>query len=225
MAGMGPRRRAVTMTPQGATSIHWSRSDMGPRQSVADAQTANTQRGSEIGVRPTTPADTSTEYPLSLLPRSRPRPSTIADHGFDDALTSISADPADELKRVTVSRNDCLYAGPRPRYLVGPLDNLDDSRQLRDRLRVIASGGPSNRVGLLPDPMSRSWQFDSTARSAAVSITEAATLDIRDPARAIADFAIEPKNRAPLHIHLARPWVLLDFDHGLGGGKLMSELI
>jgi hypothetical protein len=73
--------------------------------------------------------------------------------------------------------------------------------------------------------MSRSWQFDSTARSAAVSITEAATLDIRDPARAIADFAIEPKNRAPLHIHLARPWVLLDFDHGLGGGKLMSELI
>jgi hypothetical protein len=73
--------------------------------------------------------------------------------------------------------------------------------------------------------MSRSWQFDSAARSVAVSITEAATLDIRDPARAIAGLAIDPRNCAPLRIHLARAWLLIDFDHGLGGGRLMSELI
>src|SRR6516225_9652821 len=32
---------------------------MGPQQTAADAQTANTPRGSGIGVRPTTPADTA----------------------------------------------------------------------------------------------------------------------------------------------------------------------
>lgn len=128
-------------------------------------------------------------------------------------------------KSFIVDRNDCLYAGHRPRYLVGPLSNLDKSGQLRERLRVIASDGPRNRVGLLPDPTSRAWRFDHAASSGAVAITESSAFDVRDPARAVTDFTIDPQGLRALNIHVAQHWLLLDFDHGLGGGRLMTELI
>lgn len=124
---------------------------------------------------------------------------------------------------VTVTRNDRLYAGHRARYLVGPLDNMDDLRALRKRLQVIASRGPQSRIGLIPDPSGVSWVFDPTAET--VVVTEGPRLDVREPARVIADFPVPMSRPTPMHIHLAAPYLLFEFDHGFGGGRLMTELI
>lgn len=124
---------------------------------------------------------------------------------------------------VRVTRNDRLYAGHRARYLVGPLDNMDDLPALRKRLQVIASRGPQSRIGLIPDPSDVSWAFDRTAET--VVVTEGPCLDVREPARIIADFPVPTSRLTPMHIHLAAPFLLFEFDHGLGGGRLMTELI
>lgn len=124
---------------------------------------------------------------------------------------------------VTVTRNDRMYAGHRARYLVGPLDNMDDLSALRKRLQVIASRGPQNRIGLIPDPSNVSWVFDPTAES--IVVTEGPPLDVSEPARVIADFPVQISRPTPMHIHLAAPFLLFEFDHGLGGGRLMTELI
>lgn len=79
---------------------------------------------------------------------------------------------------VRVTRNDRLYAGHRARYLVGPLDNMDDLPALRKRLQVIASRGPQSRIGLIPDPSDVSWAFDRTAET--VVVTEGPRLDVRE---------------------------------------------
>ncbi len=129
------------------------------------------------------------------------------------------------MSRVSVSRNDCLFAGNRGRYFVGPLENMDDSVRLRERLTAIAAGGPSQRVGLFPDPRSRRWRFDPTAGADWVTIIEHPALDVTDPGRALTDFVVDPDNRTPMHLYLADPWLFIDFDHGLGGGKFITELI
>lgn len=139
--------------------------------------------------------------------------------------TSVFATQSFKSNSFVVDRNDCLYAGHRPRYLVGPLDNLDNSEQLRERLRVIASGGPQHRVGLLPNPTSRSWVFDPAAGPRSVAITESATFDVGVPADSVTDFTVDPLSARALNIHISDRWLLLDFDHGLGGGRLMTELI
>ncbi|MGH3584270.1 MAG: hypothetical protein ACRDUB_21965, partial [Mycobacterium sp.] len=125
----------------------------------------------------------------------------------------------------SVSRNDCLFAGNRGRYFVGPLENMDDSARLRERLGRIAAGGPSNRIGLFPDPTSRRWQFDPTAGTESVTIIENPALDVTDPGRALTDFVVDADHRTPMHLYLADPWLFIDFDHGLGGGKFITELI
>jgi hypothetical protein len=129
------------------------------------------------------------------------------------------------LKRVVVSRNDCLFAGHRVRYLVGPLDNLDTSTALRERLRNIAKDGPSNRIGLFPDPECRRWRFDEVADPASATVMDHAPLAVADPGRTVSDFVTGPGYQPPLRIYLAERLLLIDFDHGLGGGRLMTELI
>lgn len=109
--------------------------------------------------------------------------------------------------------------------MVGPLDNIDTSLRLRERLRNIAAAGPSNRVGLFPDPSSRHWRFDPSAGPDSVAVIDHPTVDVGDPGSTVTNFAVAPGYQAPLHIYLADPWLLIDFDHGLGGGKLMTELI
>ncbi len=126
-------------------------------------------------------------------------------------------------ERVTVSRYDRRNAGQTGRYLVGPLANMDDSRAIRNRLQVIASQGPQNRIGLIPDPSDTRWEFDRTTE--AFVVTEGPAPDMTDPARVIVDFPFPRSRPAPMHIHLAAPWLLLEFDHGLGGGRLISKLI
>lgn len=119
-------------------------------------------------------------------------------------------------------RNDCSYAGARIRYLVGPLDNIDDPDQLRRRLRTIASGGPSNRIGLSPDRNSPRWMFDPSCSN--VVITELPDVDVSDPTKTLADFA-SVADDATMRIGVSNRWLLIDFDHGLGGGRLLTEIV
>lgn len=129
------------------------------------------------------------------------------------------------MSRFSVSRNDCLFAGNRGRYFVGPLEEMDDAPTLRERLGRIAAGGPLNRVGLFPDPTSRHWRFDAKAGTDWVTIADHPALDGSDPGRTVTDFVVDPKSQTPMHLYLARRWLLIDFDHGLGGGKFITELI
>ncbi|WP_166903231.1 hypothetical protein [Mycobacterium sp. DL440] len=124
-----------------------------------------------------------------------------------------------------VSRNDCFYAGQPATYLVGPLERVLPVPLLRTRLQTIAAAGPQNRLGLRPSRTSRHWEFDPECDR--VVLTSGPAPDMTDPGRALMDLladgpAIPP---ATLHVHIADGWLFLNFDHGLGGGRLFSEVI
>ncbi|OMC40172.1 hypothetical protein A5740_24465 [Mycobacterium sp. GA-1841] len=124
-----------------------------------------------------------------------------------------------------VSRNDCFYAGQSATYLVGPLERVLDPQQLKARLQSIAAAGPQHRLGLRPSRASRQWDFDPDCGG--IVVTAGPMPDMTDPARAMLDLladgpAVPP---ATVHIHIADRWLFLDFDHGLGGGRLFSEVI
>jgi hypothetical protein len=120
---------------------------------------------------------------------------------------------------------DLAFAGECVAYLVGPLVNLDDPDRLRFRLKAIAQGGPRNRIGLIPDPYHRRWRFDSTCSS--VVVCEGPDLDGDDPVRALENLILaEPQvPDVSLRVHLADPWLFIMFDHGLGGGRLFTEIM
>jgi hypothetical protein len=58
-------------------------------------------------------------------------------------------------------------------------------------------------------------------------ITTGPAPDMTDPAQALTrlDAAAADVPSIPLHLHLAAPWLFVKFDHGLGGGRLFTELI
>lgn len=124
-----------------------------------------------------------------------------------------------------VSRNDCFYAGQPATYLVGPLEQVLPPDRLKARLQTIAAAGPQNRLGMRPRRGSRHWDFDPECDG--VMLTSGPAPDISDPARAMLDLlaggpAVPP---ATVHVHIADRWLFLNFDHGLGGGRLFSEVI
>lgn len=102
---------------------------------------------------------------------------------------------------------------------------MDNAAQLRRRLQRIAAAGARNRLGLFPDATSRRWRFDPSAGPESVSICQLPAPDMSDPGRMVTDFTVKPADQAPMNIYLADPWLLIDFDHGLGGAKLLTELI
>lgn len=120
---------------------------------------------------------------------------------------------------------DAAYAGHAVAYLVGPLDHLDDPDRLRLRLKAIAQGGPSNRIGLLPDPNHRRWRFDSTCSS--VAVCEGPDIDYEHPARTLEKLtAASPQvPDVSLRVHVADPWLFIVYDHGLGGWRLFAEIM
>jgi hypothetical protein len=128
-------------------------------------------------------------------------------------------------RSVRVSVTDLTFAGACAAYLVGPLDKLDDADRLRLRLRAIAQGGPRNRIGLIPDPQHRRWRFDSSCTS--VVVCEGPDLDCDDPARALESLMVAGPQvpNISLRIHVADPWLFIMFDHGLGGGRLFTEVM
>lgn len=124
-----------------------------------------------------------------------------------------------------VSRNDWFYAGQPATYLVGPLERVLTPPLLKARLKTIASSGPHNRLGLRPDRASRRWDFDPACDG--IVVTSGPAPDMADPARTLLDLmadgpAVPP---ATVHIHTADRWLFLNFDHGIGGGRLFSEVI
>ncbi|MFV8170141.1 hypothetical protein [Mycolicibacterium peregrinum] len=126
---------------------------------------------------------------------------------------------------VQVSRNDCFYAGQPATYLVGPLERVLPPDLLKARLQTIAAAGPQNRLGLRPSRRSRHWDFDPACDG--IMLTSGPAPDISNPARAMLDLlaggpAVPP---ATVHVHIADRWLFLNFDHGLGGGRLFSEVI
>ncbi|MGA5542175.1 hypothetical protein ACPCIR_10010 [Mycobacterium sp. NPDC051198] len=127
--------------------------------------------------------------------------------------------------KTQVSRNDCFYAGQPATYLVGPLERVLPPDLLKARLQTIAAGGPQNRLGLRPSRRTRHWEFDPACDG--VVLTSGPAPDMADPARAMLDLlaggpAVPP---ATVHVHVADRWLFLNFDHGLGGGRLFSEVI
>lgn len=127
--------------------------------------------------------------------------------------------------KAVVSRNDSFYAGQSAAYLVGPLDDLAEPSALRTRLQTIAAGGPGHRLGFRPSRGSRRWEYDPDCAGAV--ITSGSAVDMSDPAGALSGLladgpAIPP---ATVHVHVEKPWLFLNFDHGLGGGRLFSEVI
>jgi hypothetical protein len=126
---------------------------------------------------------------------------------------------------VRVSNVDRTYAGNPVCYLVGPLRSADTTQTLRRRLIAIANSGPANRIGLLPNKAARRWRFDPLCES--ITITTGPAPDMTNPAEAMSrlDAAAADVPSIPLHLHLAAPWLFVKFDHGLGGGRLFTELI
>ena len=124
-----------------------------------------------------------------------------------------------------VSSYDCAFAHQSVAYLVGPLQRVEDPSRLLQRLLRIAAGGPSNRIGFTPGLHTRDWQFDESCRS--VAITQGHSVDFADPAAAVAELMRTGPSvpDVTLRIHLAEPWLFLNFDHGLGGGRLFTEII
>jgi hypothetical protein len=124
-----------------------------------------------------------------------------------------------------VSVTDLVFAGSCVAYLVGPLEKLDDPDRLRRRLKAIAQGGPRNRIGLMPDSSHRRWRFDSTCSS--VVVCEGPDLDCDDPARALESLMVAGPQvpDISLRVHVADPWLFIMFDHGLGGGRLFTEVM
>lgn len=119
-------------------------------------------------------------------------------------------------------QSDRSHAGQRVRYLLGPLDNVDEPAQLRKRLSVIAGRGPATRIGLWPDQRSGKWRFDPNCSGVLVSTMP--DPDVSAAAEAMYEFASKPVD-VPLHIGVSPHFVFIDFDHGLGGGRLIVELI
>lgn len=123
------------------------------------------------------------------------------------------------------SNLDRTFAGNAVLYLVGPLRSLEQPDRLRARLATIGRLGPTGRLGLLPEKGSRRWSFDPDCRS--IAVTTGPAPDMSDPLAALAelDAATAAVPGTPVAIHLAAPWLFLKFDHGLGGGRLFTELI
>lgn len=126
---------------------------------------------------------------------------------------------------VRVSAIDLDFAGECVAYLVGPLDKLDDPDRLRLRLKAIAQGGPRNRIGLIPNPNHRRWRFDSTCSSAAVC--DGPRLECDHPGWTLESLIVAGPQvpDISLRVHVADPWLFIMFDHGLGGGRLFTEVM
>ncbi|MED5812397.1 hypothetical protein VST63_08490 [Mycolicibacterium sp. 050232] len=124
-----------------------------------------------------------------------------------------------------VSRNDWFYAAQPATYLVGPLERVLSPDLLKARLQTIAAEGPHNRLGLRPSRTSRRWEFDPSCDG--VVLTSGPAPDMTDPASALLDLLAGGPTIPPatVHVHIAERWLFLNFDHGLGGGRLFSEVI
>jgi hypothetical protein len=108
--------------------------------------------------------------------------------------------------------------------LIGPLRRVDEPAKLRERLLAIAGGGPSHRIGLIPDHDSRRWRFDPTLSS--VSITSEPHVESIDPIETFTrlERGASETSPTPLHIHILGRYLYIRYDHGLGGGRLITEL-
>lgn len=124
-----------------------------------------------------------------------------------------------------VSRNDCFYAGQSATYLVGPLQRVLAPQKLKARVQTIAAAGPRTRLGLRPNRAARHWDYDPHCGE--IVITDGPMPDMSDPARAMLDLLADGPTVPPatVHIHVADRWLFLNFDHGIGGGRLFSEVI
>lgn len=128
-------------------------------------------------------------------------------------------------RRVAVGFSDCAYAGHHVSYLVGPLAESELSATLLKRLAYIAEHVPGGRVGLIPSNKSARWTLDPTCGH--ILVTTDAGLNLSDPVGVVRILNSEGRldKRTPLRIHVEGRWLYLNFDHGLGGGRLFGELI
>ena len=127
--------------------------------------------------------------------------------------------------RVRATFSDRAYAGNSVSYLVGPLAEPEHPTTLKKRLRYIAEHVPGGRIGLMPSNESARWRVDPTCGH--IRITADAGLDLSDPAGAVRTLnsAGRLDENTSLRIHIEKSWLYLNFDHGLGGGRLFGEVI
>ena len=94
---------------------------------------------------------------------------------------------------------------------------------LTEGLSAVATAGPHTRIGLVPTPGKRMWDY---APSAPVPVRELPQAVADDGDVAVLEYIRRrPGHRAPLELHVSERHLAVDVHHGLGDGRLYIDLV
>ncbi len=117
---------------------------------------------------------------------------------------------------------DMMRTDARMVSVVGPV-HLGAPGKIADTVRaLVAAGGPSNRMGLVPSRETSRWQFDPDQFF--TGVTRLPDCEYGDLASLLTGYARTSTNPDPLSIGLAGDFLIVDLCHGLGDGRMITML-
>jgi hypothetical protein len=132
------------------------------------------------------------------------------------------ASGTEKVGRYLATGIDIERASSRVLALVGPLADISE-KYMAAVLAEAAECVPTARLALDPRPASRSWSY--RRRDWREVIVRRHDLDTADLGQLLTDIGNRPGDRLPLEVVICGDYLIVDYSHALGDGKLGAMLL
>jgi hypothetical protein len=149
---------------------------------------------------------------------------------MNDVPANVSQDPglpprAIENRKVRVGQLDKLISGAFPWLIFGPVEPLN-AGEISSAIATLSDGNPENRIGLIPNCETQTWEFDP-------AYAERAVVPAPEPLVASDLQNVESMSSAVCNLQLDRPLaisqigreLILSWDHGLGDSYFALDVL